>query len=255
MPETRASFSRSSGSAACASSAARARLYTAGNASQWCADRLIAALRLWGWPVRSSPSMDSRKVASAAGDLMRPAVLGEIDQIFDMELQGPAKGRVEIDPRVELDRTGRPLRERGRPAFDPVPVHQQDQLRAIIVPDHPGRQRRRQQRRDRAGARLDVAASGPDLRPAADRQLQQKEAIEAARIDRHGTAIGDVVDRKSVERRAVVQRMKIRPGMPEGVERMRTKYPPDQLRGLIDIGGTNPRKRRQPCAGRGTVDT
>jgi len=49
--------------------------------------------------------------------------------------------------------------------------------------------------------------------------------------------------------------MKIRPGMSERVKRMRAKYPPDRLRGLIDIGSANPRKGRQPCASGGTVDT
>jgi hypothetical protein len=89
--------------------------------------------------------------------------------------------------------------------------------------------------------------------PATDRQLQQEEAIETAWIDRHRTAIGDVIDRKAVEGGAVVQRMKIALAMPQRVERVRTEYPSDRRRGLVDIGGADATKGLKPRAGRGRV--
>ena len=114
-----------------------------------------------------------------------PAVLSEIDQIFNLKLKGTAERRAEVDMGFELHRTGRPFRKRGSAAFHPVPIHQQNELRAIVLPDHPGRQRGRQQRRHGARLQFDFEASGLDMRPAADRYLQQKEAVEAARIDRY----------------------------------------------------------------------
>jgi hypothetical protein len=81
--------------------------------------------------------------------------------------------------------------------------------------------------------------------------LQQEEALETAGVDRDRTAIGDVVDGKSVEGRAVVQRIEIRPACPERLEIMRTEDPPDLFGRPIDRIGGDAGKGREPlCAAR-----
>ena len=74
----------------------------------------------------------------------RSAMFGEIDEIFDLELKRSPERRVEIDMRFEFDPARRPFRKCGSPAFDLLPIHQQYQLRAVVLPDHSGRQCGRQ---------------------------------------------------------------------------------------------------------------
>jgi hypothetical protein len=71
-------------------------------------------------------------------------MLGEIDKIFDLELKRSSERCVEVDMWFELDRARRPFRKGCSPAFNLPPIDQQDELRAIVLPDHSGRQRRRQ---------------------------------------------------------------------------------------------------------------
>ena len=248
IPETSASLCRSSGSAACASRHSRARLNTAGSVSRCEACRLIAWLRLCRCPVRSSPTIDFAQRCGQSGRQIRtrPATLCQINQVLDLALQGASERRAEIDMRVEFDRANRLLCQSSGPGFDLTPIHQQDELRAIVLPDHFGRQRGRQQRGGPAGTGLHFAAGRPDRCPAADRHLQQEEAVEAARIDRYRTAIGHIVHRETVKRRAIMQRMEIGPGMPQRIQRVRTKYPADQFGGLADICGVNTGIGRKP---------
>src|ERR1700737_4860212 len=216
-------------------------------------DRMAEIVRLTGEKkpddrLAQGRDHDGRKVGGL------PAMLGKIDEIFDLELKCAPERRVEVDPRFELDRTYRFFRQRRGPVFDLSPVHQQNELRAIILPDHPGRQRRGQQRRHAAWPGLHLASCGPDFRPAADRHLQQEETIKATRIDRHRAAVSHIVHRKPVKPRAVVQRVEIRPGMLEWIQCMRAENSPDRLRSLIDIGGMNAGVRREPRDGSGIVD-
>jgi hypothetical protein len=46
----------------------------------------------------------------------------------------------------------------------------------------------------------------------------------------------------------VVQRMKIGPGMLQGIQRMRAEDSSNRFRRFIDVGGRDARVRRQPCA-------
>ena len=99
-------------------------------------------------------------------------MLSEIDEIFDLELKRTSERCVEVDMRFEFHPARRLFRKRRSPAFDLPPIHQQYELRAIVVPDHSGRQRWRQQRRHGARAGLHLAATGLDFCPPADRHLQ-----------------------------------------------------------------------------------
>jgi hypothetical protein len=71
-----------------------------------------------------------------AADPSRPATLCQINQVLDLALQGAAKRRAEIDMRVEFDRGHSLLCQCSGPGFDLAPVHQQDELRAIVLPNH-----------------------------------------------------------------------------------------------------------------------
>ncbi|MGX0996700.1 hypothetical protein AB7M38_003992 [Bradyrhizobium diazoefficiens] len=120
-----------------------------------------------------------------------------------------------------------------------------------VAPHHPGRDRRRQQRRRPVRYGIEIAGAGTNAGGARERNLQQEEALEAAGIDADRSAIGNVVDGKAVERRAIV------PGGEAGrprlrrLEIVRTEDASNLLGRLIDIIGGDAGKVRKPfCCGR-----
>jgi len=81
---------------------------------------------------------------------------------------------------------------------------------------------------------------------ATQRYLQQKEAIEAAGIDGHRTAIGDIVDGEAAEVGAVVMRVKARIAAPGRRQPMRAEDAADLIGGFIDIRGADAGEGGQP---------
>src|SRR5262249_4063658 len=74
----------------------------------------------------------------------------------------------------------------------------------------------------------------------------QEEAFKAAGVDRYRAAIGDIVDRKSVEGGAIVSRRECRRCRSQRFEIMGTEDAPDLLGGLIDACGGHAAKTRKP---------
>ena len=80
------------------------------------------------------------------------------------------------------------------------------------------------------------------------RDLQQKEPVEAAWIDRNRPAIADIIDRDTVEIRAVVTRVKVTRRTAERIETMRTKNAANLVGCFIDVGRENAAERGKPLA-------
>ena len=86
----------------------------------------------------------------------------------------------------------------------------------------------------RSGA-VATLSGGEDLRRPGERQLHQEEAIEAAGIDCHRTAIGNVVDGEAVECRAIMQREELSRSPGLRLQPVRTEDPAYLFSGVIDI--------------------
>jgi len=179
----------------------------------------------------------------------RPEAFGEIDELQNLRLKRPAACGGEIDRRLELDRAGRPARQRCGPLLQQTAIDQQNELGAIALPGHSCGDRRRQQRGAGAGSGCDVARRRLDPRRTVHGDLQQEEALQTAGVDRHRPAIGDIVDGQSAKERAVMQRKKVGRCPVLGRKSVRAEYPPDRIGGIVDAAGRNAVERRQPGGG------
>ena len=94
--------------------------------------------------------------------------------------------------------------------------------------------------------RRDLVRGGENPRRAGQRQLDQEEAVEAAGIDGHHSAIGDVVDGKAVECRAIMQRDEIARSICLRLEPVRTENATYLFSRFIDIVRCNTAIGRKP---------
>ena len=209
MPEAPASCARSSGSPASArgTRAPAARSAAALGPAPKTVDRIARAVPL---AIEQGTQHCLAQSATATGESgrRRPEPFGEIDEFRKLGLKRPAACGGEIDRRIELDRAGRPARQRRGTLLQQATVEQQNELRAIALPDHPCGDRRRQQRSAVAGSGCDVARRvWIRAEPCPGICTRKKRSRQPGSIDR--PTIGDVVDGKAVKERAIVPRRKV----------------------------------------------
>ena len=114
----------------------------------------------------------------------------------------------EIDAGLELDGSHALMRQALELRLDRLAPDQDDQLLAAFVPGHAGAERRRQDRAANACLHIGRDRAAADGRAAFQRQLQQEEAREFARIDLDGRSIGHEVHRIVGLERGVVPGVK-----------------------------------------------
>jgi hypothetical protein len=133
---------------------------------------------------------------------------GEIDELKNLRLKRPAARGGKIDRGLELDRAGRPARQRCGPLLQQTALDQQNELGAIALPGHScgivGDNSERW-RRERLRCRAPPFGSAPNRA----RGFATGRSVEAAGVDRHRSAIGDVVDGEAAKDRTVMQRKKV----------------------------------------------
>ncbi len=153
--------------------------------------------------------------------------------------------RLQIQPRLELHRLRRTMRQSCILGLHRGTRDQHDQLLAAFPPGHPRRERRRQNGRHPPG--LDLRHTRPAAHPrgSRDRDLQQEETRELAGVDLHLGAVGDVVHREvGIGRRMVAGMEALRPARQRAQE-MWTEQPADLLARLVRRAGVDGDAMRQ----------
>lgn len=122
--------------------------------------------------------------------------------------EGPPGWRGEIDACGKFDVAAEGMRQRLELRLHCFAVDQHNELLAAVIPGHARGQRRRQKRGHPPGLGLGCYRSAADDGAPLERDLQQKEARQFARIDVHPRAVGDEIHRIIRLRHRVVTRVK-----------------------------------------------